>query len=116
MSCNYEFFVKGLHDLIELLKKIYLRTELMFENKCIKAVQKVNSLNLSNLEYIFLLSLPVLYLFLSKRRLSFFLNLIPFLPLLLLNLVSNSSWDGWVILGEFHSVITPSTVVNCASG
>ena len=46
--------------------------------------------NFSNLEYIFLLSLPVLYLFLSKRRLSFFLNLIPFLPLLLLNLVSNS--------------------------
>ena len=46
--------------------------------------------NLSNLEYLVLLVLPVLYLFLSKKRLVFFLNLIPFLPLLLLNLVSNS--------------------------
>tara|TARA_A100001388_G_scaffold277195_1_gene267307 strand:- start:120 stop:1565 length:1446 start_codon:yes stop_codon:yes gene_type:complete len=46
--------------------------------------------SLSNLEYIILLCLPVLYLFFSKSRLAFFSNLIPFLPLLLLNLVSNS--------------------------
>ena len=32
----------------ELLKKIYLRTELMFENKCIREVKKFNSLKLKN--------------------------------------------------------------------
>ena len=32
----------------ELLKKIYLRTELMFKNKCIKEVKKFNSLKLGN--------------------------------------------------------------------
>ena len=32
----------------ELLKKIYLRTELMFKNKCIKEVKKFNSLKLKN--------------------------------------------------------------------
>ncbi len=47
-------------------------------------------LSFSNLEYIFLLCLPVLYLFFSKSRFTFFSNLIPFLPLFLLNLVSNS--------------------------
>ena len=46
--------------------------------------------NISNLEYLVLLVLPVLYIFLNKNRLIFFLNLIPFLPLLLINLVSDS--------------------------
>ena len=32
----------------ELLKKIYLRTDLMFKNKCIKEVKKFNSLKLKN--------------------------------------------------------------------
>ena len=31
-----------------MLKKIYLRTELMFKNKCIKEVKKFNSLKLGN--------------------------------------------------------------------
>ena len=32
----------------ELLKKIYLRTELMFKNKCVEEVRKFNSLQLNN--------------------------------------------------------------------
>ena len=31
-----------------MLKKIYLRTDLMFKNKCIKEVKKFNSLKLKN--------------------------------------------------------------------
>ena len=46
--------------------------------------------NVSNLEYLVLLALPVLYLLLNKNRLTFFLNLIPFSPLLLINLISDS--------------------------
>ena len=46
--------------------------------------------SVSNLEYLVLLVLPVLYIFLNKNRFSFFSNIIPFLPILLLNLVSDS--------------------------
>ncbi len=45
---------------------------------------------LSNLEYLVLLVLPVLYILFNKNRLNFFSNIIPFLPLLLLNLISDS--------------------------
>ena len=46
--------------------------------------------SISNLEYIVLLILPVLYIFFNKNRLNFFSNIIPFLPILLLNLISDS--------------------------
>ena len=45
--------------------------------------------NIYNLHYLVLLFLPVLYIFLNKSRFTFFLNLIPFLPLLLINLISD---------------------------
>ena len=46
--------------------------------------------SVSNLEYLVLLVLPVLYIFFNKNRFTFFSNLIPFLPILFLNLVSDS--------------------------
>ena len=43
-----------------------------------------------NLEYLLLLVIPVLYIFLNKNRFYFFSNIIPFLPILILNLLSDS--------------------------
>ena len=45
---------------------------------------------LSNLEYFILLILPVFYIIFNRKRLIIFSNLIPFLPLLLLNLIADS--------------------------
>ena len=45
---------------------------------------------ISNLEYLILLFLPVSYILLNKKRFTIFLNFIPFLPLLFLNLISDS--------------------------
>ncbi len=47
--------------------------------------------NISNLEYLFLLTFPVIYLLMHRERLKILTNLIPFSPLLFLNLVSNIS-------------------------
>ena len=47
--------------------------------------------NISNLEYLLLLTLPVVYLLLHRDRFKLLSNLIPFSPLLFLNLVSNIS-------------------------
>ena len=46
--------------------------------------------SVSNLEYLFLLILPFIYILLNKKRLKFLFNFIPFTPLILLNLISNS--------------------------
>ena len=45
---------------------------------------------ISNLEYLILIILPFLYILLSKKRFKLLLNLIPFLPLIFLNLISDS--------------------------
>ena len=47
--------------------------------------------NISNLEYLLFLILPVVYLLMHRDRLKILTNLIPFSPLLFLNLVSNIS-------------------------
>jgi len=47
--------------------------------------------NIANLEYLLLLFLPVIYLLLHKNRLNLLINLIPFSPILFLNLVSTIS-------------------------
>ena len=47
-------------------------------------------ISLSNLEYLALLIIPVIYLLLNKNRFILFSNIIPFFPLLLLNLMSDS--------------------------
>ena len=47
--------------------------------------------NISNLEYLLLLSLPVVYLLMNRERLKILTNLIPFSPILFLNLISNIS-------------------------
>tara|TARA_B100001248_G_scaffold166495_1_gene125951 strand:- start:1396 stop:2868 length:1473 start_codon:yes stop_codon:yes gene_type:complete len=44
----------------------------------------------SNLEYLILLILPIVYLLFNKKRLIIFTNLIPFIPLLFVNLISDS--------------------------
>ncbi len=46
--------------------------------------------SVSNIEYLILLLLPILYLLFNKKRLTIFSNLIPFLPLLFVNLISDS--------------------------
>ena len=46
--------------------------------------------SISNLEYLILLILPIVYLLLNKKRLIIFSNLIPFIPLLFVNLISDS--------------------------
>ena len=46
--------------------------------------------SVSNIEYLILLFLPVIYLLFNKKRLIIFSNLIPFLPLLFVNLISDS--------------------------
>ena len=46
--------------------------------------------SISNLEYLILLFLPVVYLLFNKKRLIIFSNFIPFLPLLFVNLISDS--------------------------
>mgnify|MGYP001284612340 CR=1 FL=1 len=46
--------------------------------------------NVSNIEYLILLLLPIVYLLLNAKRLIIFSNLIPFLPLLFVNLISDS--------------------------
>ncbi len=48
-------------------------------------------LNISNLEYLLLLILPVAYILMHRKRSILFTNILPFSPLLLLNLVSNIS-------------------------
>ncbi len=47
--------------------------------------------SLSNLTYLILLLLPVIYLLFHSKRIKIFTNLLPFLPLLLLNLFSSQS-------------------------
>tara|TARA_B100001250_G_scaffold176384_1_gene151579 strand:- start:6 stop:1460 length:1455 start_codon:yes stop_codon:yes gene_type:complete len=47
--------------------------------------------DISNLEYLLLLTLPIIYLLMHRDRLKILTNLIPFSPLLFLNLVSNIS-------------------------
>jgi len=46
--------------------------------------------SISNLEYLILLFLPVFYLLFNKKRLIILSNFIPFLPLLFVNLISDS--------------------------
>ena len=46
--------------------------------------------SISNLEYLVLLILPIFYILLNQKRLIILSNLIPFLPLLFLNLISDS--------------------------
>ena len=46
--------------------------------------------SISNLEYLILLFLPVIYLLFNKKRLIIFTNFIPFIPLLCLNFLSDS--------------------------
>ena len=46
--------------------------------------------SVSNLEYLLLLILPFIYIILNKKRLKFLLNFIPFSPLIILNLISDS--------------------------
>ena len=45
---------------------------------------------ISNLEYLVLIILPFLYIIFNKKSFKFLLNFIPFLPLMLLNLISSS--------------------------
>ena len=47
--------------------------------------------NISNLEYLILLTLPVVYLLMHRERFKILTNFIPFSPILFLNLVSNIS-------------------------
>ena len=51
----------------------------------------VQLFSISNIEYLILLILPVFYLLFNKKRLIIFSNFIPFLPLLFVNLISDSS-------------------------
>ena len=46
--------------------------------------------SIANLEYLILLILPIFYLLFNKKRLIIFSNLIPFIPLLFVNLISDS--------------------------
>ena len=46
--------------------------------------------SISNLEYLLLLFLPVIYIFLNKKRFVILSNIIPFLPLIFLNLISGA--------------------------
>ena len=50
----------------------------------------VQIFSISNLEYLFLLIFPFIYILLNKKRLKFLFNFIPFTPLIFLNLISNS--------------------------
>ncbi len=46
--------------------------------------------SISNLEYLILLFLPIIYILLNKKCLIIFSNFIPFIPLLFVNLISDS--------------------------
>tara|TARA_B100000212_G_scaffold316636_1_gene271694 strand:+ start:547 stop:2004 length:1458 start_codon:yes stop_codon:yes gene_type:complete len=66
-----------------------LNTELFSSMKIIHQLF-LQLFSLSNIEYVILLLLPIVYLLFNKKRLVIFSNLIPFLPLLFVNLISDS--------------------------
>ena len=68
-----ENFVFNISTLVETISQLFIQI-----------------FSISNLEYLFLLILPFIYILLNKKRLKFFFNFIPFSPLILLNLISDS--------------------------
>ena len=66
-----------------------LNTDLFSSMKIISQLF-IQLFSVSNIEYLILLLIPIIYLLFNKKRLIIFSNLIPFLPSLFVNLISDS--------------------------
>ena len=80
-------------EIVKIFKKFGLSENFVFNvSNLVETISQlfIQLFSVSNIEYLILLILPIFYLLFNKKRLIIFSNLIPFLPLLFVNLISDS--------------------------